>query len=92
MLGSRTPNKCVRNVASLQYRLYVILCVMLIKWLGCEKKWVYGILLGAPRTEKVIVLEQTKIGSFSDGTRQEHPTKFFAKILRLKQKRKILCK
>ena len=37
LVNSRTPNKCVRNVASLQYRLYVILCVMLIKWLGCEK-------------------------------------------------------
>ena len=56
-------------------------------WL--RKNKVYGILLGAPRPEKVIVPEQTKFGQqFSDGTRQEHPTKFFTKILRLKQKTK----
>ena len=61
MVNSRIPNQCVRNVASLQYRLYVILCVMLIKWLGGKKLRYMG-MLGVPRSEKVIVLEQTKIG------------------------------
>ena len=55
-------------------------------WL--QKFEIYGKLLGAPRTEKVIGLEQTKlINSFSDGTRQEHPTKFFYQNLEFKAKK-----
>ena len=90
MLGKQPhTNKCVRNVASLQYRLYVILCVMLIKWLGCEKlKYMGNCQEPLEQKRSLCQSKQKLINRFSDGTWQEHPTNFFTKILRLKQKTK----
>ena len=61
-------------------------------WL--QKIEIYGKLSGAPGTEMVIVLEQTKIDQQFfrlHATRASYQVFFFTKILRLKQITKILC-
>ena len=63
--------------------------VIQMAWL--RKIEIYGKLLRAPRTEKVIVLEQTKIDQqFFRRHATRGPYQVFTKILRLKQKTKRL--
>ena len=78
-----------RCISAIPFMRDSLRTVIQMAWL--RKIEIYGKLLRAPRTEKVIVLEQTKIDQqFFRRHATRGPYQVFTKILRLKQKTKRL--
>ena len=92
LVNSCTHNKCVRNVASLEYGLYVNFCVVSINSLAVNNLGIWEIALSLRTKKKGIVQQQTKIGQqfFRQHATTAHNQFFFLKSWYYSTKTKIL--